>query len=353
MAPTMAPIVIYILSFFTPFIITLVGLPLHIRLMHKRGISGVDVHKKEKPKVAERGGIVILIAIVLSSVLMIILINDPELRLSIGIFCITVTIAGLIGLADDIFNLSALLKPFLLLFASIPIIASKRYKPEPILPFIGKTRLTIAYIILLPFIIAVPANSVNMLDVFNGSMATTTIIVLIAILFSNLIIFGNGLDPLNDAGLSDSGLTYIFILILVGTILAFWIFNKYPAKVFGGDTGSLAIGGALGAIAVMGRLEVVVIIAMIPFIMNAFGIIGSVKGLLERREMARPTKMTKDWKIESTRDRKAPITLVGLVIQKEPLHEKDVVKTFNVLTIVSAILAIVIAVLTNLSGVVS
>lgn len=348
MAPTIAPIVIYILSFFTPFIITLVGLPLHIRLMHKRGISGVDVHKEEKPKVAERGGIMILIAIVLSSVLMIILVNDPELRLSIGIFCITVTIAGLIGLADDIFNLGALLKPFLLLFASIPIIASKRYKSKPILPFIGETRLTIAYMVLLPFIIAVPANSVNMLDVFNGSMATTTIIVLIAVFFSNMIVFGNGFDQLDN-----SGLTYVFVLIMVGTLLAFWIFNRYPAKVFGGDTGSLAIGGALGAIAVMGRLEVVVIIAMIPFIMNAFGIIGSVKGLLERREMARPTKMTKDWKIESTRDKKAPITLVGLVIQKGPLHEKDVVKTFNVLTIVSAILAIVIAVLTNLSGVVS
>ena len=348
MAPTIAPIVIYILSFFTPFLITLVGLPFHIRLMHKRGISGVDVHKEEKPKVAERGGIVILISIMLSSVLIIILVNDPELRLSIGIFCITVTIAGLIGLADDIFNLSALLKPFLLLFASIPIIASKRYKSKPILPFIGETRLTIAYIVLLPFIIAVPANSVNMLDVFNGSMATTTIIVLIAVFFSNMIIFGNGFDQLDN-----SGLTYVFVLIMVGTLLAFWIFNRYPAKVFGGDTGSLAIGGALGAIAVMGRLEVVVIIAMIPFIMNAFGIIGSVKGLLERREMARPTKMTKDWKIESTRDKKAPITLVGLVIQKGPLHEKDVVKTFNVLTIVSAILAIVIAVLTNLSGVVS
>lgn len=348
MAPTIAPIVIYILSFFTPFLITLVGLPFHIRLMHKRGISGVDVHKEEKPKVAERGGIVILISIVLSSVLIIILVNDPELRLSIGIFCITVTIAGLIGLADDIFNLSALLKPFLLLFASIPIIASKRYKSKPILPFIGETRLTIAYIVLLPFIIAVPANSVNMLDVFNGSMATTTIIVLIAVFFSNMIIFGNGFDQLDN-----SGLTYVFVLIMVGTLLAFWIFNRYPAKVFGGDTGSLAIGGALGAIAVMGRLEVVVIIAMIPFIMNAFGIISSVKGLLEKREMARPTKMTKDWKIESTRDKKAPITLVGLVIQKGPLHEKDVVKTFNVLAIVSAILAIVIAVLTNLSGVVS
>ena len=92
---------------------------------------------------------------------------------------------------------------------------------------------------------------------------------------------------------------------------------------------------------------------IIPFIMNAFGIISSVKGLLERREMARPTKMTKDWKIESTGDKKAPITLVGLVIQKGPLHEEDIVKTFNILAMVSGVLALIIAVLTNLSGVVA
>lgn len=341
MALNLLPIVIYILAFFTPLLVIFVGMPFQIRFMLKKGIFGVDVHKKEKPKIAEMGGIMLLIAIIITSILIIILIDDPADKLSVGIFCISVTIAGIIGIVDDIFNLSALLKPFLLLFGSIPIIASRRYETKPMLPFVGETRLNIVYFILLPFVISVPANSVNMLDVFNGSMATTVILVLITIFFANMIVFQDNFSNLN--------LTDIFVFIMLGTLIAYWFFNRYPAKTFGGDTGSLTVGASLGVIAVMGRLEIVVIIAMIPFIMNSFGIISSVRGLFERRQMVRPTKMTKDWKIESTGDPKAPITLVGLVVQEGPLDERDIVKTFNILTLVSGIFAIITAILIRIA----
>lgn len=337
MVISIPPIVIYIITFFMPLILTFIGLPFHIRFMLKKGIFGIDVHKESKPKVAEMGGIIILISIILTSIVGILLVDNNADRLKIGMFCITVLIAGIIGFIDDLTRLSALLKPLLLLLASVPIIASGMFSPEPVLPFVGKTRLTIVYYVLLPFIIAVPSNAVNMLDVFNGSMALATILVLVAVFFANMIIFRGGIQNLD--------LTYVFILMMIATLIAFWFFNRYPAKVFAGDTGSLAIGASLGAIAVLGQLEVVVIIAMIPFIMNSFGIISSVRGLMERRDMARPTKMTDDWKIQATGDPKAPITLVGLVIQKEPLHEKDVVKSFSILTFISGIFALITAVL--------
>ncbi|NPD87270.1 MAG: hypothetical protein HGN29_01010 [Asgard group archaeon] len=337
MAISIPPIAIYVVTFFMPLILTFIGLPFHIRFMLKKGIFGIDIHKKSKPKVAEMGGIIILLSIILTSIVGILLVDNNADRLKIGIFCITVMIAGIIGIIDDIIKLSAILKPLLLLLAAIPIIASGMFSPEPILPFVGKTRLTIVYYVLLPFIIAVPSNAVNMLDVFNGSMALATILVLVAVFFANMIIFRGGIQNLD--------LTYVFILMMIATLIAFWFFNRYPAKVFAGDTGSLAVGASLGVIAVLGQLEVVVIIAMIPFIMNSFGIISSVRGLMERRDMARPTKMTDDWKIQSTGDSKAPITLVGLVIQKEPLHEKDVVKSFSILTFISGIFALITAVL--------
>ena len=336
-------LIVYIIAFTVPLFLSGIGFPFFIKLMLKKGMFGVDIHKKEQSKVAEMGGIVMLISIIISSVITILVVDDSSLQLSIGIFCITITIAGIIGIIDDFVNLNAILKPVLLLLASIPIIVSTwfstgpLYNPEPLFPLIGQTRLTIVYLILLPFVITVPANAVNMIDVFNGSMATTTIIVLIATFIANLIIFNKNPDTVDP--------TNVFVFMIIGVLIAFLIFNRYPARVFGGDSGSLTIGAALGAIAVLGRLEIIVIIAIIPFIMNAFGIISSVKGLLERREMARPTKMTDDWKIESTKDPKAPITLVGLVIQKGPLHEKDVVKGFGILTVFSSILAIVTAIL--------
>ena len=335
--------IVYIIAFTVPLLLSGIGFPFFIKFMLNKGIFGIDIHKKEQPKVAEMGGIVIIISLIISSIITILVVDDPAVQLMIGVFCITITIAGVIGIIDDFVTLNAILKPVLLLIASVPIIASTwfstgpLYNPEPLFPLIGQTRLTIVYLILLPFVITVPANAVNMIDVFNGSMATTTIIVLIATFIANLIIFNGDftvLDPTN-----------IFVFMITGVLIAFLIYNRYPARVFGGDSSSLTIGASLGAIAVLGRLEIVIIIAIIPFIMNSFGIISSVKGLLERRKMARPTKMTKDWKIESTNDPKAPITLVGLVIQKGPLHEKDIVKSFGILTVFSSILAIITAIL--------
>ncbi len=336
-------LIVYIIAFTVPLFLSGIGFPFFIKFMLKKGIFGIDIHKKEQPKVAEMGGIVIIISLIISSVIAILVVEDSKVQLMIGIFCITITIAGIIGIIDDFVTLNAILKPVLLLIASVPIIASTwfstgpLYNPEPLFPLIGQTRLTIVYLILLPFVITVPANAVNMIDVFNGSMATTTIIVLIATFIANIIIFDRDFTTLDP--------TNIFVLMITGVLIAFLVYNRYPARVFGGDSSSLTIGASLGAIAVLGRLEIVIIIAIIPFIMNSFGIISSVKGLLERRKMARPTKMTKDWKIESTNDQKAPITLVGLVIQKGPLHEKDVVKSFGVLTVFSSILAIITAIL--------
>jgi UDP-N-acetylglucosamine--dolichyl-phosphate N-acetylglucosaminephosphotransferase len=338
-----SPLIVYIIAFTVPLFISGFGFPFFIKFMLKKGIFGIDIHKEEQPKVAEMGGIVIIISLIISSMITILVIDDSHVQLMIGIFCITITIAGIIGIIDDFVNLNAILKPVLLLTASIPIIASTwfnagpLYNSHPYFPLIGETQLTIVYLILLPFVITVPANAVNMIDVFNGSMATTTIIVLIATFIANLIIFEI------DDEIADP--TSIFVLMIIGVLVAFLIFNRYPARVFGGDSSSLAIGASLGAIAVLGRLEIVIIIAIIPFIMNSFGTISSVKGLLERRKMVRPTKMTKDWKIESTNDLKAPITLVGLVIQKGPLHEKDIVKSFGILTVFSSILAIITAIL--------
>ena len=345
MAAIIPNIVFYVLSFIIPLIITLIGIPILKRFMLKKGKYGIDVHKKDKPKVAEMGGLMILLSVVITTVILIFLVDTTLEKMMLGAFGLTLLVAGIIGIIDDLYRLSGILKPVLLLIASAPIIVFGLIKtgvfvPNPQLPLIGETNLTIVYWLLLPFVITVTSNAANMLDVFNGSLATTSMLVLFFTFFTNMII---------KSDLQTLDITYVLVLMMIGTLLIFWTFNKYPAKVFAGDTGSLTVGAALGAIAILGRLEVVVIIAMIPFIMNGFGIISSVKGLFERSEMARPTRMTKDWKIASTGNIKAPITLVGLIVQDGPLDEKDVVKAFNILTIVSGIFALIIAVLIKIT----
>ncbi|MGE0199592.1 MAG: phospho-N-acetylmuramoyl-pentapeptide-transferase [Candidatus Melainabacteria bacterium] len=63
------------------------------------------------------------------------------------------------------------------------------------------------------------------------------------------------------------------VLALIGACAGFLFFNQNPARVFMGDTGSLALGGALGALAVLGRVEIWLILLGIVFVLEALSVI--------------------------------------------------------------------------------
>ena len=90
--------------------------------------------------------------------------------------------------------------------------------------------------------IAGMSNAVNLTDGLDGLAATNTVIVCLAIIVINL--------TMNHTGLA------IISASVAGACIGFLYFNKYPAKVFMGDTGSLALGGLLGTLAVIGKFEV-------------------------------------------------------------------------------------------------
>ncbi len=91
------------------------------------------------------------------------------------------------------------------------------------------------------FLIAGVSNAVNLTDGLDGLAASNMVIALGALMCINLIM-GN-ID------------IAIICAAIAGACLGFLYFNKHPAKVFMGDTGSLALGGVLGTIAVMGKFE--------------------------------------------------------------------------------------------------
>jgi UDP-N-acetylglucosamine--dolichyl-phosphate N-acetylglucosaminephosphotransferase len=124
-------------------------------------------------------------------------------------------------------------------------------------------------------------------------------------------------------------------------MLAFYYFNRFPAKIFGGDTGSLAVGAALGALSILGRIETVMIVALIPQIMNAFYGLASVRGLRERREIRqRPIRLLNDGLLEANTEKGAPVTIARLILAGGPLSEKDVVRGMIGLTLASSTLAL-------------
>ena len=307
------------------FLVTFVATPIIGRFMSKRGITGRDVHKSADVRLPEMCGVAILVGLAVGASIYATIF--PSFARETAAFMGTVLIAGAIGFVDDLRPLNARMKPLLTAVACVPILLLGTYNPHPVIPFVGPVSLTIIYPILIPVAIAVTSNAVNMMDVMNGAMPGTVSVILVAVTAILLFSAKNG-----TAGLSAA---------LLGVLLAFYYFNRYPAKVFDGDTGSLAVGAALGALAILGNIEAVMVVALIPHIMNAFYGLASVGGLYERREIhERPIRILKDGSLQASTAKAAPITLVRIILADGPLGEREIVRDMIFLTLVSTFLAV-------------
>jgi UDP-N-acetylglucosamine--dolichyl-phosphate N-acetylglucosaminephosphotransferase len=316
-----------IVVFAVGFTVCYFSLPIVMKLMLARGIFGHDIHKKKRPKIPEMGGISILFGLAISSLVGLFIL--PKMSRLLFTFFPTVLISGIIGVIDDLRPLNARVKPFLTMFACIPILVLESYTPNIIFPIIGGTRLTMVYPILIPIVMAVTSNSVNMMDPFNGVMAGTSLIITLTLLVSAIIFRSRNV--------------IVLCCILLGTLLAFFVYNKYPSKVFSGDVGSLTVGTALGTIAIIGRLEVVAVVAFMPQIMNAFYGLSTIGRLYERREVERPVKVLEDGRLMASTDSSAPLTLARFVLARGPLYEKDAANIFITLSAISGLLALITA----------
>jgi UDP-N-acetylglucosamine--dolichyl-phosphate N-acetylglucosaminephosphotransferase len=317
--------------------------PWLIKELRAKGKIGIDVHKLDKPEVAEMGGISILIVACTVAVLPIIFTDLVIVRIQIIVFMGVVGIAGIIGLIDDLYGLGSKMKPLLVAGASIPLLIAnfvylnQIFNPWPDFPLVGQGfNIDYLYWILVPIGIAMAANAVNMIDVVNGSMSGPCVIIFGVLLICSLL-----KQPVSEVGVLLSA-------IMFGVMLIFYKYNRFPAKVFSGDVGSLAIGAALGAIAIMGGLEVVTIVVAMPLIINAFQILASVRGFVEgKKHKSRPSIVKSDGTIAASTDNKAPLTLMRIIMAKKPLKEPEIARNFTSLTIFCGVLAIITLILTD------
>lgn len=128
------------------------------------------------------------------------------------------------------------------------------------IPFINyELHLGLIYILFVVIFFAAATNAVNLTDGIDGLSSTVTIIV---VMFYALVSLRSG----------DQEVLF-FALTLIGALLGFLYFNKYPAKVFMGDTGSLALGGAVGIMALMTRTELLLILVGLIYVVETLSVI--------------------------------------------------------------------------------
>ena len=109
------------------------------------------------------------------------------------------------------------------------------------------------------FVLVGASNAVNITDGLDGLAGGLSAIAFIAFSLISLMV-----------GFEDIG---IFSLILVGSIVGFLIYNTYPAKIFMGDTGSLALGGVMGAIAILTHRELTLLVVASVFVIETLSVI--------------------------------------------------------------------------------
>ena len=103
------------------------------------------------------------------------------------------------------------------------------------------------------------SNAVNLTDGLDGLAGGLSAIAFVAFSLISLMV-----------GFEDIGL---FSLVLVGSIVGFLIFNTHPAKIFMGDTGSLALGGVMGAIAILTHRELTLLVVASVFVIETLSVI--------------------------------------------------------------------------------
>jgi phospho-N-acetylmuramoyl-pentapeptide-transferase len=247
--------------------------------------DGPESHLLTKKGTPTMGGLLILLCFTISTLLW------ADLSNIFVLSCIVVTLGfGLIGFMDDYAKVakrssagvSGRLRLIMeLAFAGLAVFTVMQVtQPIVKLPFIKDVFIDLSlyfgvfYILFGSIVIVGAGNAVNLTDGLDG-LATMPVIIATATFAIFAYVAGNArfASYLQIYPVPGAGELTVFCGALIGACLGFLWYNAPPARVFMGDTGSLALGGAIGSIAVVTKQELVLIIVGGLFVVEAMSVI--------------------------------------------------------------------------------
>ena len=286
-----------------------------------------ETHKK-KSGTPTMGGIIFIISTIAIIVLLLIL-NIIELNYSLLIVLFTFLSYSLIGFIDDYLiiiknnnnGLSESSKFVLQLFVAVIFFyLFMKAGNEPLLWIHTiSLRLDIGWLygLFILFVLVASSNAVNLTDGLDGLAGGLSII---AFLTFGIIAYDTGwLEGYESVAL--------FCFALVGSILGFLVFNSNPAKIFMGDTGSLALGATLGSIAIVTRHELLLVLIGIVFVIETLSCI------IQRTYY------------KFTKKRLFLMTPIHHSFEKKGWDEHDIVKLFWIVGLIASLLALTFGVI--------
>jgi phospho-N-acetylmuramoyl-pentapeptide-transferase len=215
---------------------------------------------------------------------------------------------------------------------TLPFVKNNEFNYEWLLPDSLKSYTWVVFIIMTIIIVTAVSNGANMTDGLDGlATGSSAIIGITLAIFA--YVSGNAIfaDYLNIMYIPNSGELVIFISSFIGACVGFLWYNAYPAKVFMGDTGSLAIGGIIATFAIAIRKELIIPVFCGIFLIENLSVMMQVAYF----------KYTK--KRSPTGEGKRIFRMAPLHhhYQKKGMHEAKIVARFWIVGVLLAILSIV------------
>lgn len=231
--------------------------------------EGPESHKS-KAGTPSMGGIAIILGTVLASVIGAVMAGPGQAR-DLLVILAAFAAFGALGFTDDYLkvikkeNEGLKVKPkfasqlVISLLLAIYMTVLSEHQTNVVVPFLGQSvDFGVLYIPFIVFTMLAMVNAVNLTDGLDGLAAGTTGIVSVTLAVV--------------AVLTASVSSGIFLAAMAGACAGFLVFNRNPAKVFMGDTGSLALGGGLTVAAIVMKMELLLPIAGIIYVLEALSV---------------------------------------------------------------------------------
>jgi UDP-N-acetylglucosamine--dolichyl-phosphate N-acetylglucosaminephosphotransferase len=278
-----------------------------------------DQHKTGKPLVPNGLGV---IYVLFTTIYLFLIYFSGVSPVSNGVsapltLAVCILFGGFMGLLDDWMNLKWRYKAFMPLIAALPLIYLARadaLRTTISLPLIGTIQFgNWYYFLIIPLIVMIVTNSINMLGGLNGLETVCPAIIIIALMT-----------------LSQS-----YLILMLGPLLL-WLtlaVLNVQGKIFVGNAGSFAIGMTIASFAVITDLKLSLLISILPYIFNSSLILLTIF-LTQKR-----AKVTFDGKKLGSDHRRS---LVTLVTHSRPLTERQTVTIIALIIAVFALIAVLI-----------
>lgn len=274
-------VTILVTSFILTVILAPIGIPMLRRLKFGQSIreEGPQSHMK-KAGTPTMGGIIFLLSIIITTVVCGLLL-DVFTTHTVVLLLVFIGF-GIIGFLDDgikvifkrnlgLTSLQKLIGQIVIAVAAFLLLRLGTFDTAITIPFTDwELDLGMFYVAFLIFWLVGFSNAVNLTDGLDGLVAGTASIAFAA--FGVLALFNEQAD------------IALFAFAVTGALLGFLIFNANPAKVFMGDTGSLALGGALAMISVLVNKELLLLLIGLVFVIETLSVILQVGSFKLRKK---------------------------------------------------------------------